>query len=219
MDAGRDSGDEPEDGTAESLERKPVRDRENLTGSHVGSQDEPSAVEGKGSFFQQTLTRKMSIQEPKMHKRIILLLFYFVFSSLLSITLAQGGHGYYAPLTISLSWAYLLARLCAYNLVGLLLFYLYYLSTLFILKVFLSRHEKGRGHLALAGFYFLGSAISSVIQWRFRKEPIESSVLFAVISIGIIIIVMSLIGNLRGKSINRAPSVPPPGSERFPHSR
>jgi hypothetical protein len=125
-----------------------------------------------------------------MRKRITLLFFYFLFSSLLSFTLVQGGHGYYAPLTISFSWAYLLARLCAYNPVGILLFYLFYLSALLVLKVFLSRHKKGRGHLALAGFYFLGSAISSVIQWRFREEPIESYILFAVISIGIIIIVM-----------------------------
>jgi len=49
--AGRASGDEPEDGTAESIERKPVRVREDLTGSHVGSQDDQSAVEDKIGFF------------------------------------------------------------------------------------------------------------------------------------------------------------------------
>ena len=51
MGAGRASGDEPEDGTAESIERKPVRVREDLTGSHVGSQDDQSAVEDKIGFF------------------------------------------------------------------------------------------------------------------------------------------------------------------------
>lgn len=40
MGAGGASGDEPEEGTAESIKRWFVRDRENLTGSHVGSQDE-----------------------------------------------------------------------------------------------------------------------------------------------------------------------------------
>jgi hypothetical protein len=49
--AGRASGDEPEDGTAESIERKPIRDREDLTGSHVGSQDDQSAVEDMFGFF------------------------------------------------------------------------------------------------------------------------------------------------------------------------
>ena len=51
MGAGRASGDEPEDGTAESIESKPIRDRENLTGSHLGSQDDQSAVEDKIGFF------------------------------------------------------------------------------------------------------------------------------------------------------------------------
>jgi hypothetical protein len=49
--AGRASGDEPEDGTAESIERKPVRVREDITGSHVGSQDDQSAVEDMFGFF------------------------------------------------------------------------------------------------------------------------------------------------------------------------
>lgn len=49
------SDNKPEEGTAESIERKPVRDRENLTRSHVGSQDEQSAVEDKIDFISSPL--------------------------------------------------------------------------------------------------------------------------------------------------------------------
>ena len=51
MGAGWASGDELEDRLAESIRKNSGRGRENLTGSHVGSQDDQSAVKDKIGFF------------------------------------------------------------------------------------------------------------------------------------------------------------------------
>jgi hypothetical protein len=125
---------------------------------------------------------------PGMRKRIILLFFYFLFTSVISNALILGELGIYAPLAVFFSWAYVLFFIFEPSFIRLMLFYLLYLSAMFFAYILLSLKTKRHAHFALALFHFLGSILASVIRLRIREESIQGYIGLGIISaFGVII--------------------------------
>ncbi len=123
-----------------------------------------------------------------MGKRLILWIAYLMFSFVLAFGTLGGGDGSRVATAIFYSWACVFAYIMKYNVIGMHISYVFYLSILFFLTMLLGRQKNIRGDLALVCFYLSGSLISVVIAGRAPDEPLLFFLSSFITSVVIVII-------------------------------
>jgi hypothetical protein len=111
-------------------------------------------------------------------KRTLLLIGYYLASTLIIIATGMAGHGFTSPATVFYSWAYFLIVLVPSSYFPLAA-YLVFLLGLSLLSRFIAGLGFRHCLKIPAGLYLLGGVISSIAQGGFRREPfLPYSILF-----------------------------------------